>query len=161
MFSLITAVIIAMLFQNYVYAQSEVQNISMQNTLVAGQRLIEDKWSYRFSQPEHGDVVIINGPESAVRLVKRVIAIPGDVIDVRDGQVYLNEQPLVEPYTKGNTFSAGMAFPFTVQKDQLFVMGDNREHSQDSRALGPISIKSIEGKVVFRIWPLSKLGTIH
>lgn len=158
--SILLATIIALLFQNYVYAQSEVHNISMQNTLVAGQRLIEDKWSYRFKSPERGDIVVIHGPESPLRLVKRVVGLPGDVIDVRDGAVYLNGMKYVEPYVKGLTLSGTMSFPYTVAPKQLFVMGDNREHSEDSRAIGPIAFSSIEGKVVIRIWPLAKFGLL-
>lgn len=159
--SLAIAVIVAMLFQTYVYAQSEVQNVSMQNTLVAGQRLIEDKWSYQFHEPRHGDIVIINGPESDVRLVKRVIALPGDVIDIQNGEVFLNGEQLEEPYVKGQTFEGEVEVPFTVGAEQLFVMGDNREHSLDSRALGPIARSSIEGRAVFRIWPIPKFGTLR
>lgn len=159
--SLAIAVIVAMLFQTYVYAQSEVQNVSMQNTLVAGQRLIEDKWSYHFHEPRHGDIVIINGPESDVRLVKRVIALPGDVIDIHNGEVFLNGERLEEPYVKGQTFAGVVKVPFTVGAEQLFVMGDNREHSLDSRALGPIARSSIEGRAVFRMWPIPKFGSLR
>lgn len=159
--SLGIAVIVAMLFQTYVYAQSEVHNVSMQNTLVEGQRLIEDKWSYRFHEPKHGDIVIINGPESELRLIKRVIALPGDVVDIRNGAVYLNGKAIEEQYVKGQTLSGNIEIPFTVQADQLFVMGDNREHSMDSRALGPIARSSIEGKAVYRIWPLPKFGDLN
>lgn len=159
--SLSIAVVVAMLFQNYVYAQSEVHNVSMQNTLVEGQRLIEDKWSYRFHSPERGDIVIINGPESELRLVKRVIGLPGDVIDIRNGEVYINGEKLVESYTKGQTFAGGFDIPVTVEPGYLFVLGDNREHSMDSRDLGPIKLGSIEGKAVFRIWPISEFGGLY
>lgn len=158
--SLGIAVIAALIFQNYVYAQSEVQNVSMQNTLIAGQRLIEDKWSYRFHEPQHGDIVIINGPESELRLIKRVVGIPGDVIDIQNGEVYLNGVKIYEQYVKGQTFAGSVPVPFTVEEGQLFVMGDNREHSMDSRALGPIARSSIEGKAVLRIWPLPKFGAL-
>jgi signal peptidase I len=158
--SLGIALVVALLFQNYVYAQSEVQNVSMQNTLVAGQRLIEDKWSYYFHEPRHGDIVIINGPESELRLIKRVVGVPGDVIDIQNGEVYLNGQSIEEEYVKGQTFAGSISVPFTVKEGQLFVMGDNREHSLDSRSLGPISRSSIEGKAVFRIWPLPKFGSL-
>ncbi|MUT66440.1 signal peptidase I [Paenibacillus sp. NEAU-GSW1] len=159
--SLSLAIIFALLFQNYVYAQSEVHNISMQNTLIAGQRLIEDKWSYKFKNPEHGDIVIINGPESDMRLVKRVIGLPGDVIDIHDGSVFLNGERINEPYTKGLTTSGSLVFPYIVESDKIFVMGDNREHSEDSRDLGPIAFSSIEGKVVYRIWPIAKFGEVQ
>ncbi|WP_054028902.1 signal peptidase I [Bacillus sp. FJAT-28004] len=158
--SLGIAVVVALLFQNYVYAQSEVHNVSMQNTLVAGQRLIEDKWSYRLHEPRHGDIVIISGPESELRLIKRVVGLPGDVIDIKNGEVYLNGEKIEEQYVKGQTVAGSVSLPFKVKEGQLFVMGDNREHSMDSRELGPIARSSIEGKAVFRIWPLPKFGTL-
>jgi len=159
--SLGIAVVVAMLFQTYVYAQSEVRNVSMQNTLVAGQRLIEDKWSYHFHEPRHGDIVIINGPESDLRLIKRVVGLPGDVVDIHNGEVYLNGEKIDEQYVKGQTFAGSVDIPFTVEEGQLFVMGDNREHSMDSREIGPIARSSIEGKAVLRIWPLPKFGTLN
>jgi signal peptidase I len=158
--SLTVAVFVAMLFQTYVYAQSEVHNVSMQNTLVEGQRLIEDKWSYRFHEPERGDIVIINGPESELRLIKRVIGLPGDVLDIREGDVYVNGVMLKEPYVKGQTNAGSVDMPFTIQPGRLFVMGDNRENSMDSRSLGPIARTSIEGRAVFRIWPIPKFGPL-
>ncbi len=159
--SLSVAVGVALLFQTYVYAQSEVHNVSMQKTLVAGQRLIEDKWSYRFHEPQQGDIVIINGPESEVRLIKRVIGLPGDVISFHDGQVYVNDVLLEESYVFGKTFPGKLAMPLTVPEGEVFVMGDNREHSLDSRDLGPIALSSIEGKAVFRIWPLPSFGDLY
>ncbi|MCR2805102.1 signal peptidase I [Paenibacillus soyae] len=156
--SLGIAVVGALLFQNYVYAQTEVHNVSMQNTLVEGQRLIEDKWSYRFNEPKQGDIVIINGPEHENRLVKRVIAVEGQTIDMREGNVYIDGQKLNEPYAKGQTFAGLVEVPFTVPKGHVFVLGDNREHSSDSRSFGPVKLDSLEGKAVFRVWPIDAFG---
>lgn len=156
--SIAVAVILSILFQTYVYAQTEVHNVSMQNTLAEGQRLIADKWSYKFHTPNRGDIVIINGPEYKDRLVKRVIGLPGDVIDFRDGDVYVNGIRLEENYVKGITKADSLTMPYTVPEGHLFVMGDNRENSLDSRALGPIALTSVEGKAVFRIWPMEKFG---
>lgn len=158
--SLGIAVVVALLFQNYVYAQTEVHNVSMQNTLVEGQRLIEDKWSYRFHRPEHGDIVIIRRPEHEGRLVKRVIGLPGQTIDFRDGAVYVDGEKLEESYVKGETFAGKIAVPYTVPDEHVFVLGDNRENSLDSRAFGPVAIDSLEGKAVFRVWPIGKFGNI-
>jgi len=159
--SLGAAVIISITFQTYVYAQTEVHNVSMQNTLVAGQRLIEDRWSYRFHQPEYGDIVIINGPESELRLVKRVIALPGDTLDIREGYVYVNGQRVEESYVKGVTYKGSIELPIQLDEGQLFVMGDNRENSEDSRQMGPIALSSIEGKAVYRIWPIAVFGGLE
>lgn len=158
--SLGIAVVGALLFQNYVYAQTEVHNVSMQNTLVEGQRLIEDKWSYRFHGPKQGDIVIINGPEYDSRLVKRVIALPGQTIDFKDGDVYVDGVKLDEGYVKGETYPNVVAVPYTVPADHVFVMGDNRENSFDSRSFGPVALDSLEGKAVFRVWPIGKFGDL-
>ncbi|SDW25441.1 signal peptidase I [Paenibacillus sp. CF384] len=156
------AMVAALLIQNYAFAQTEVRNISMQKTLVEGQRLIEDKISYRFESPHRGDIVIISGPESDKRLIKRVIGLPGDVLNITgDGHVILNDRPLEEPYIKGLTFSNGLEMPYTVPANTVFVMGDNRENSQDSRVLGPIALSSLEGRAVFRLWPLNKFGGLE
>ncbi|MFC0328870.1 signal peptidase I [Paenibacillus sepulcri] len=159
--SLTIAVVAALLIQNYAFAQTEVRNVSMQHTLFEGQRLIEDKLSYHFDQPNRGDIVIISGPESDKRLVKRVIGLPGDMLDIKDGHVLINGTVLEEPYVKGLTFSNGLSIPYTVPDKKVFVMGDNRENSQDSRELGPISISSLEGRAVFRLWPLNKFGLLN
>jgi signal peptidase I len=149
-----------MLFQTYAYAQTEVHNVSMQNTLVEGERLIEDKWSYRVSGPEQGDIVIINGPEHELRLVKRVVALEGQTVDIREGAVYVDGIKLDEPYAKGVTGPGSMPVPFTVPDDRAFVLGDNREHSLDSRAFGTVALTSLEGKVVLRVWPIGKIGAL-
>ncbi len=159
--SLSVAIVVALLIQNYAFAQTEVRNISMQHTLVEGQRLIEDKISYHFEKPERGDIVIIDGPESDLRLIKRVIGLPGDIIDMKNGIVYLNKLPLTETYIKGKTFTNGLKVPFTVPANKVFVMGDNRENSQDSRVLGPIAMSSLEGRAIFRLWPLQKFGQLE
>ncbi|CAM3495504.1 signal peptidase I [Marinicrinis lubricantis] len=158
--SIAAAFIIAILIQNYAVAQTQVEQDSMQNTLFEGQRLIEDKITYYFQNPKQGDVVIISGSEYEHRLVKRVIGLPGDVIDMKDGNVYVNDEQLEEPYAKGVTYPNGMTVPYTVPKDHYFVLGDNRQISLDSRALGPIHEDDIEGRVIFRIWPLSEFGSI-
>lgn len=150
-----------LVIQNYAFAQTEVRSISMQSTLYEGQRLIEDKLSYRFHGPEHGDIVVIDGPEYKDRLVKRLIGLPGDVVDMKDGRVYVNGSLLEEPYVKGTTYPAGLAVPYTVPEDHVFVMGDNRERSTDSRQLGPIALTSIEGKAVLRVWPPKDFGQVE
>ncbi|WP_409341554.1 signal peptidase I [Paenibacillus sp. MBLB4367] len=159
--SLSVAVVSALLIQNFAFAQTEVRNVSMQSTLYEGQRLIEDKITYRFGHPNRGDIVIIQGPESEQRLIKRVIGLPGDVVDMKDGQVYVNGNRLEEPYARGATYSKGLALPYAVPDDKLFVMGDNREHSTDSRELGPIALSSVEGRAVFRIWPPHTFGGLQ
>ncbi|MFC4099189.1 signal peptidase I [Paenibacillus xanthanilyticus] len=150
----------SLLIQNYAIAQTEVQNVSMQGTLYEGQRLVEDKLSYRFNAPDRGDIVIINGPEYERRLVKRLIGLPGDVIDIQAGRLYINGELQEEPYVKGSTYAGSVSLPYTVPEGHVFVMGDNREHSIDSRELGPIALSSLEGRAIFRLWPLGVFGQL-
>jgi Peptidase S26. len=82
------------------------------------------------------------------------------VVDIKDGHVYLNGEILDEPYAKGITYEGSMELPVTVGESQLFVMGDNREHSFDSRDFGLIDISHVEGKVVFRLYPFNKIGKV-
>jgi len=184
--TILVALFIALSIRSYAFAQTEVRQTSMQNTLFEGQRLIEFKMEYLFSAPKRGDIVIINRQaEKGIiktfelntkeffesfynkaeidkkRLIKRVIGIPGDTVDIRNGEVYINGEKYNEAYVKGATFPNGMKFPLVVQKKEYFVMGDNRENSMDSREIGLISVEKIEGKALFRVWPLDKIGSIY
>ncbi|MDF2927657.1 MAG: signal peptidase [Paenibacillaceae bacterium] len=155
------AVAISFLIQNYAFAQVQVQQTSMDNTLQEGQRLVENRFIYRFEQPARGDIVIINGPESDRRLVKRIIGLPGETLDIREGAVWINGERLDEPYVQGMTTLCGAKLPVTVAEDEYFVLGDNRAHSQDSRQLGTISTGSLEGKAVLRLWPVGEFKVLR
>lgn len=183
-FTIIGALFLSIFIRSYVFASTEVKQISMQNTLFEGQRLVELKIGYYFSTPKRGDIVIINRgahkgdnkfidnakeivegfykkEEGEKRLIKRVIGVPGDIVDIKDGKVYINNEYYDESYVKGATFPNGMTFPVKIPENQYFVMGDNRERSLDSRMIGFIDINTIEGKAVLRLWPLNKLGDIY
>jgi len=153
-------IIVSFAIRTYGYAHIKVYNISMQNTLFEGHRLLEDKISYRFIEPARGDIIIVNGPEYPERLIKRIIGMPGEIIDMQGGQVQINGRNLEETYAKGLTDQQSLPMPYTIPNDSVFVMGDNREHSIDSRSLGAIPLTSIEGKAVLRFWPMSKFGTM-
>jgi signal peptidase I len=96
-----------------------------------------------------------------VRYVKRIIGLPGDVIDIDDeGKVYVNGEPEKKPYVLGKTFKGNLEYPLKVPENKLFVMGDNREMSDDSRRFGCISINSVEGRATFVLWPSSRVKKI-
>lgn len=154
------AIIVSLAIRTYGFAHVEVFSISMENTLVEGHRLIEDKISYRFSKPERGDIVVVNGPEYPKRLIKRVIGLPGETVDFLEGRVLINGHPLEEEYTVGLTNARSIAAPIVVPDNAYFLMGDNREHSVDSRMLGAIPFSSIEGKALVRFWPISEAGML-
>ena len=94
-------------------------------------------------------------------LIKRVIGVYGDIIDIKDGQVYVNGKPQKEEYTKGSTTTGSMLrFPVEVPEGKVFVLGDNRENSLDSRDLGFVDIAQIKGKAFFRVMPFNRFGQI-
>ena len=179
------SIIISLSIKSYGFAQTEVQQSSMQNTLYEGQRLIENKLEYYYSKPQRGEIVIINTTskkgggkellactkdfltsfqkdpqEDDGRLVKRVIGIPGDTIDIIDGKVSINGEIYEEPYVTSETDPHSMEFPITIPKDEYFVLGDNRSVSMDSRDIGLIDIANIEGRAVLRVWPFDKIGPL-
>lgn len=183
--SILMAIVISLSIKSYAFAATEVKQCSMQSTLFDGQRLIESKMEYYFKEPQRGDIVIINEePQIGTfnsfvestkdlvgifrkneenekkRLIKRIIGVPGDTIDIREGKVYINRQLLDEPYAKGATSPKDMKLPITIPEKEYFVLGDNRENSMDSRDIGLISIHKVEGRAVFRLWPLDKVGGI-
>ena len=158
----------------------------MQDTIFEGQHLVVEKLTYDFGNPKRGDIIVFiedNMPanyidevkiflkdvsevfkpaeqKTNVRLVKRIIGLPGDEVDIRDGSVYVNGEKLGEPYVKGTTYTREIEFPVKVPEGKYLVFGDNREVSRDSRSFGVIDRKQIEGKAVFRFWPLDKFGTV-
>jgi signal peptidase I len=137
----------------------------------SGEYLLTDKLTYRFRDPERGEVVIFEAPAGArcpqelqCDFVKRVIGLPGEKLEIREGNVFINGIQLKEPYIASeltaNTFM-NSADTFSINLDgTYFVMGDNRSHSSDSRAWGPINKDSIIGKAWFRYWPPQKAGFI-
>ncbi|MDH6373365.1 signal peptidase I [Paenibacillus sp. PastF-3] len=146
----------------FVFNISTVKGQSMQPTLVEGERLFINKLSLMFVNPKHGDVVILHdpstGPSRKDFLVKRVIGIPGDIIEVKDHQLYVNGKIVNEPYIDTEIEDPDFA-ALTVESGNYFVMGDNRHASasKDSRYFGSIPQDMIVGRADYIWWPLSKL----
>lgn len=166
---IIAAALIALFLNSCIIANSQVPTSSMENTIMAHDRVIGSRLSYAFSQPERGDVVIFHYPDDPTGktyYVKRIIGLPGDVVDVRDGGVYLNgsDTPLDEPYSK-EPMETGFFGPlhYEVPEDSYFMMGDNRNDSWDARFWDNTWVKEdkIIAKVLFRYFPFNKMGTIH
>jgi signal peptidase I len=152
------AVVLYLVLQ-LIIQSSIVNNVSMQPTLYEGQRLIVGKVAYLFGQPRRGDIVIVHPPiEPKSEFVKRLIGLPGDIIQIKKRVVYLNGTALVEPYIKELPL---LDFgPYTVPQGQYFLMGDNRNSSNDSRTGWTVSKSEIVGKAWLRIWPPSKWGLV-
>ena len=142
-----------------------VEGLSMFATLDDNDYLIADKIAYRLHAPQRGDIIILRPPtDDSKDFIKRVIALPGERLLIRDGQVLINGHRLNEPYLPENwTSQANWGAPDgqVIPRNQYFVMGDNRNRSQDSRTFGPIGRDSIDGRAWFRIWPLNNFGNIY
>jgi signal peptidase I len=129
-----------------------VEGSSMEVNLHDGERLIVVKAAYWFGEPQRGDVIIFTHPQDPTRtLVKRVIGLPGEEIEIRDDEVYINGSPLDEPYIKGTTSTLSKT---EVPEGYYFVMGDNRQASSDSRSWGLLPEGNIIGRVWLIYWPL-------
>jgi signal peptidase I len=153
------AVIIFLVLQTTIQS-SIVDGSSMEPGLDNGQRLIVAKIAYNFKEPQRGDVIIIHPPVAPQKQwVKRIIGIPGDVIEVKQGIVFVNNVPLTEPYIKSPP--SYVLAPYTVAEDNYFVMGDNRNNSTDSHYGWTVSKDNIVGEVWLRIWPFSQWGIIQ
>jgi len=157
--SAVIAIVLAFIIKMFLFDFVMVQGSSMFPTLVEGDRLIVNKIGYTIGEPDYGDIVILSYSDS-VEYVKRVIGKGGDTIEVRDMVVYRNGEPLSEDYI--NTEAYEDFSKVTVPNGTYFVMGDNRANSSDSRysSLGFVERDAIDGKVIFRIWPLSEIGLV-
>mgnify|MGYP000780551943 CR=1 FL=1 len=151
----------------FVGQRTEVSGSSMYDTLEDGDNLWIDKLSYRFHDPERFDIVVFPYHDSSVFYIKRIIGLPGETVRIEeDGTIYINDEPLEENYGY-ETISVNMigraGSDITLGEDEYFVMGDNRNDSKDSRfeEVGNIKREELEGKAVFRIWPLSKFGKVE
>ena len=161
------AVIIVWFVITFVAQNNRVIGTSMQPTVYANDMVIVNKFIYRFTEPTRGDVIVFPSVENGekVFLIKRVIGLPGDVVDLREGKVYVNDKELVEKNISVETtpVSGQITFPVTVPENCYFVLGDNRIVSKDSRyrAIGMIPRSRIVGKASLRIWPFKNIGFIE
>jgi signal peptidase I len=136
---------------------TRVDGQSMEPTLHTNERIIIEKVTYRLHPPERGDIIVLRRPTGAVEpLIKRVIGLPGETIEIKNGLVYIDGEPLDEPYLDQST--QGNMDPLVVPDKSVFVMGDNRHASNDSRAFGPVPYSDIVGRAWIRYWPLECLG---
>ncbi|MDN4619341.1 signal peptidase I [Paenibacillus sp. PsM32] len=164
--TMVWALIILGMLNMWVFNISTVKGQSMQPTLVQQERLFINKFIYKFHPPARGDVIILHDPVLSAQptsklLVKRVIAIGGDRIEIRNHEVYINQIKQQEPYIDTVIGDVDLA-PIIVPEGQYYVMGDNRHQgmSKDSRIFGTISLKQIVGRADFIIWPLSKTALL-
>jgi signal peptidase I len=150
--TMIVAFVIAQLIMVSVAQAFQVEQYSMGPTLLPRDRVLVDKFFYRFRQPQRGDVIVLRYPLNTQRnYIKRIVALPGDTLTVMDGSLYVNGRPVAEPYLNGTP--QGNYGPFTVPDDSVFVMGDNRNNSEDSRTFGPLKKEFLVGQALLIYWP--------
>lgn len=159
--TILPALLIALLINVFVGQATRVEGQSMEPNLHSQQRLVVEKLSYRFHGPQRFDIVVLKMPSQGEELlIKRVIGLPGETVEIRDGQVYVNGDPLEEPFTDQSTHP-GRNSKVTVPPLHIYVMGDNRDRSNDSRSFGPVPIDNVIGRAWLSYWPLEQIGFVH
>jgi signal peptidase I len=171
----VIAVVVALLLRTFVVATYSIPSGSMEPTLQIGDRIVVDKLSYHLHGVDRGDIIVFSTPPKencsgspVADLVKRIIGLPGETISLSGGRVsidgHLLPEPWLPPVARTATYPGPSAQPYSlhhpyrVPAGDVYVMGDNRAFSCDSRFWGPVAESTIVGKVDLRIWPLSRLG---
>jgi signal peptidase I len=166
--TIVPAVLIALLINLFLAQATRVYGQSMEPNLHTDQRLIVEKLTYNrylrhylgLEGPERGDVVVIDlHDQGGELLIKRVIGLPGDTVEIRDRQVYVNNLPLNEPYL--DAITGGRFGPITVPPLHIFVLGDNRGYSNDSRSFGTVALEQVIGRAWFSYWPPEDVGFVR
>ena len=158
------SVLLALVVILFVYQPVRVEGTSMMPSIADEERIFINKFSYRLGLGEiaRGDLVVFWVPgEPAKSYIKRVVGLPGDIIEIRDGTVYVNGHPLREDYVPPEYRTRESIPPLRVPAGQYYVLGDHRSASNDSRHWGTISRCQILGKAVFAYWPLDRIGPLR
>lgn len=167
--TVVLTLVIFLGIQNFVAQPFEVQQHSMDTTFAEGQYVLVDRLSHLWSPYARGQVVVFRSPADLSRpepLIKRVVAVGGDTVDMREGKVFVNGIALDEPYLFRGDDGApqrtepGSTSHWLVPGNDLFVLGDHREVSADSRVFGPIAVSSVIGRGFLRYWPISALSLV-
>jgi len=172
--TLVLTVVIFVGIQTFIAQPYKVQQRSMESTLFSGQYVLVDKLTPHWTPYSRGDIVVFDPPASwasetrGVPLIKRVIGLPGDRVELRDGKVFVNDVELDEAYINeiGGVRESTDAYPegsseWLIPSGDLFVMGDNRQNSADSRTFGPIEIGHVVGRAWLRYWPIGSFGVLQ
>ena len=165
-----TAFIVAFIIKVFLFQAYYIPSPSMEPTLGIGDRVVVNKLSYDLHDVNRGDLIVFENPSTSngeiSDLIKRVVALPGETLEVLDGKVYIDGNLMIEPYLEAsdNTFdfsapegcigAKGVLNKCVVPDGHVFVMGDNRDNSRDSRIFGPVDIETIVGRAFVRVWPL-------
>ena len=159
--TVLPAILIALLINVFIGQATRVEGQSMEPNLHSDQRLVVEKVSYHFHGPDRFDIVVLKLPSQGDELlIKRVVGLPGETVEFRDGLIYINGEPLDEPFTDSDT-RPGRNERVMVPPLHVFVLGDNRNHSNDSRSFGPVPIENIVGRAWVSYWPLEEVGPVR
>lgn len=188
--TILAAVVVSLFIVSNIGSLTQIKEQSMEPTFKENDRVVIYKLGYLFDTPERGDIVILNkrikqsgilvnminegqdiydnikyrftGSIEKNNLIKRVIGVHGDIIDIQNGEVLVNGKLLDEKYSVGETYaSSNFSYPIEVPEDKVYVLGDNRENSLDSRDLGFINLSQIKGEVFFRLFPIDRFGKLN
>lgn len=155
--SLVIFLLIRQVVQNY-----RIESHSMEPNFYEGQFILVNKLAYKLGTPERGDVIVFHNPNNREEdYIKRVIGLPGDTVEIHNQAVYINGEPLEEPYLEYQIRPGEPFQPIVVEPDHLFVMGDNRPNSEDSRVFGQLPEELVVGRAWLRVWPFSEFGLIE
>lgn len=161
------AFLVAQAVRTWVIQPYVIPTGSMLPTIQLSDQVLANKFIYSFQKPARGDIVVFDNPTQdpmALTLIKRVIATGGQKVDLQNGKVVVDGTALVEPYIYGQPsdplMGSRIKFPVDIPKDYVWLMGDNRTESQDSRWFGPVSTTAIHGKAFFTYWPLNRFGVL-
>ena len=158
---LLIAIGLALVIIVFLYQPVKVEGTSMAPLLSDQERIFINKFVYRFEDIHRGDVVVFWYPlDRSKSFIKRVIGLPGETVDIRHGQLYVNGQLIPEPYVPPQYTDVADFGPVRVPKDSYFVMGDHRISSNDSRVFGPVASQFIYGRAVFAYWPVDHFGSL-
>lgn len=155
------AIILVLVIRTFLFEPFYIPSGSMKPTLTIGDKIIVNKLGNYFSDPERGEVIVFRYPlDTSQDFIKRVVGLPGEIVEIRDQIVYINGEPIDEGYLPQDLVYPDFK-PLLIPDNNYFMLGDNRDNSQDSRVWGPISRNLVKGRAVVIFWPLSRVGAIR
>lgn len=157
--AILIAILIAYIIRTFLFSVYVVDGDSMLKTLSDNERVIVNEMIYNIKDPQFGDIIVFSY-DNQHDFIKRVIGLPGDTIEIINNQLYINEEIVQEPYLD-SSITTGNFGPIEIEENQLFVLGDNRGVSMDSRSFGTISQKDVVGRVNIVFWPLNSIRLIN
>lgn len=150
----IVIVVVVVLIRTFIITPVRVDGDSMKNTLKNGDILL----LYKLSSINRFDIIVLDEEKDNEKIIKRVIGMPGETVAIKKGKIYINDKVIDDEYAYGETSNYNKV---TLRDDEYFILGDNRLISKDSRYFGPIKDNEIKGKIVFRLFPFTKIGTVQ